>query len=308
MKKKIMLKLSVIALILILSFPWALNVSAADYTTTELETFGNLDNDSFARAESVLTTPLSSSSCSYVNGILGNSPSHIGDPNADEDFYKIYVTSTTGNKGRFAIKLENIPAGCNYDILLYDVNQAFLGSSTRAGTANEILRTPEITSSTTYYVRIIPATGTTVNPSAYYRLKLESTVVTVTSTFTATPTYLNSIGTARSNSGSVDLRTRVPADALVRKITVSATKSTSNQSYNYIMYVSSALHPTWESGAWNGEITAFTIADPTRRARARDMWYIAFSATPINPAVLNATTISNAQIIMTYEYDTAVNY
>jgi hypothetical protein len=74
------------------------------------------------------------------------------------------------------------------------------------------------------------------------------------------------------------------------------------------MYVSSGLHSTWETGEWNGEITAFNIADQTRRARARDIWYIAFSATPINPSVLNVTTISSAKIIMTYEYDKAVNY
>jgi hypothetical protein len=169
------------------------------------------------------------------------------------------------------------------------------------------VRTPEIPANTTYYLRIQPAVGTTVDPTASYRIKLEGTIVTVTQTSTATPTYLNSTGTAMSNSGVVDRRT-VPADSLVRKITVSATKSTANQSYNYKMYVSSGLHPTWETGEWDGEITAFNIADPTRRAQARDIWYIAFSATPINPSKLNVTTISNAKITMIYEYDKAVNY
>lgn len=301
-------KLFVVTLFLIMILPLAVNVSAADYTATEYETFGTFDNDSFARAETVLTTPLSSGSCSYVIGYLGNSVLFPNEPDRDQDYYKMIVSPVTGNKGRFAIKLENIPAGCNYDLLLYDQNQMVVSTSARAGSINEIVRTPEVSSSSTYYVQIIPAPGTQVNQNAPYRLKLEPTLITTTATYTATPTYLNSTGTARSNSGSIDLRNRVPADALVRKITVSATKSTANQSYNYIMYLSSFLHPTWEQGPWNGEITAFNIADPTRRARARDVWYIAFSATPINPAKLNVTTISDAKMIMTYEYDTAVNY
>ncbi|MBX4262161.1 hypothetical protein KTC96_24025 (plasmid) [Clostridium estertheticum] len=284
-----------------------IKVFAADSTTIEGESYGNLSNNTFQTADYFGTSGLTDTSSAYLTGALGNSKD-LPNPNDDRDYYKISVSSALANKGRFAIKLENIPTGCNYDLYLYDANQVQIGQSLRSGNLNEIVRTPEISSGTTYYMLVVPAPGTSVNATAKYSVKLENTVKTITSTLNSTPSTLNSKGTAKSNSGLVDLRKSVPADALVRKITVSATKSSSALSYNYIMYVSSGTHTTWETGVLNGEVTAFNIADPTKRIHAKDAWYMAFSATPINPSKLNVTTITGVKLIITYEYDNSINY
>ncbi|MCB2362102.1 hypothetical protein [Clostridium estertheticum] len=294
------------SLCIIFVFSTGIKVFAADSTTIEGESYGNLTNDTFQTADYFGTTGLTDNFSAYLTGVLGNNKN---EPiNSDIDYYEIGVSSATANKGRFAIKLENIPVGCNYNLYLYNANQVLIGQSERSGNQNEIVRTPEIPSGTTYYILVKPALGTSVNATANYSVKLENTVKTVTSTLTTTPSTLNSTGTAKSSSVLVDLRSSVPSDALVRKIKVSATKSPSALSYNYIMYVSSGTNTTWKTGVWNGEITAFNIVDPTKRVHAKDAWYVAFSATPINPRQLNVTTIKSVKLTITYEYDTSINY
>lgn len=155
----------------ILSGAMALTICAG--TTLSVSAAGNIEeresqyepgysdivvNDTFEKAETLFTYSLYKGTYYCLKGNFASN-----DERTDvRDFYKFSVTKSEGNKGRFAIILDGMATGNNFDLFLYDANQNCIASSERTGNQKDIVKTPEITSTTDYYleVRAINVSGT----------------------------------------------------------------------------------------------------------------------------------------------------
>jgi len=106
-------------------------------------------NDNFAQAWQI-----------YAGGVYDSYVWYAG----DNDYYKFILS-----RGVVQIQLTNIPAGCNYDLYLYDAGGTELTKSVNPGQTDEQV-TWSVSTGSTYYVRVRPAYG--YSQSNPYRLRL----------------------------------------------------------------------------------------------------------------------------------------
>ncbi|NLD49488.1 MAG: hypothetical protein GX660_20220, partial [Clostridiaceae bacterium] len=105
-------------------------------------------NDSVETATNISTD-------TSVNGTINIS--------TDEDFYVVNVSST----GRLTVVLDNIPWGCDYELIVYDANSQIVAGSWFSGTIPEkasIL----VDEPGDYYIRVYSYSGS--DPSSSYKL------------------------------------------------------------------------------------------------------------------------------------------
>jgi len=96
----------------------------------------------------------------YAGGIYDSYVWYDG----DNDYYKFILS-----RGVVQIQLTNIPAGCNYDLYLYDAEGKELTKSVNPDQNNEEV-TWSVSTGSTYYVRVRPVYG--YSQSHPYRLRL----------------------------------------------------------------------------------------------------------------------------------------
>lgn len=250
-------------------------------------------NSSISRPE---LFPSSAYNGSYVYGNFASNDEYTD----TEDYYRIGTGKTDGDNGSVAIKLENIPKGHNYDLYLIDQNQNVVASSKRLGNSNEIIRTPYVSSYTTYYL-LVKAETVPDHSESYYRLKMEDYIVTETKSVGLQPTTLNTSPNEWSTNAYRDMR-NLPDDAVVVSAKVSAKKSSSSKGYNNIIRVKLG-NGEYETVTWkSGDIEVPGLIGQNCSA----YWYAGFKA-----SVLTSTSIvsmNTFKITITYKYDKFINY
>lgn len=97
---------------------------------------------------------------SITQGVPINATINI---NTDEDWY--FVNATTS--GKLTVTLNNIPENCDYDIVVYDENNNYVGSSALTGNSPE-KASALINAAGNYYIRVYSWTGS--SPTANYEL------------------------------------------------------------------------------------------------------------------------------------------
>lgn len=201
----------------------ALSVSAAgeckeaESTYSPNSTVGR--NDTFEQAEIMQAPWLYDKTYTRLVGNFVSGENHI-DRN---DFYKFSTKKTTGNSGRVAITLDGIPVGHNYDLFLYDMNKKLIASSTNEGNKKEIVKTPAILTTTSYYLEVRAVSIPDDSQSNYY-ITVGDYIQTKTTTISLSPREL----TAKSNQWSSDAYGKttlsVPSDAVIVTAKISATR------------------------------------------------------------------------------------
>lgn len=288
----------------------ALNVSAVENhvereSQYEPGTSSIVYNDSFETAESLPTYLLYKKSY-YL---------HRGDFVSNEfktdtvDYYKFSVTKGEGNKGRMAIILDGMATGNNFDLYLYDANYNCIASSTRTGKQKEIVKTPEITSTTDYYLKVEATTVSGTNST--YNITVGDSIGAATVTAKLSPTTINAKPDEWSPNASKDMTRSVPKNAVVTKATVSAKKSTSSGGYNHVIRVRLNNTDNYETVAWKSG--SATIPELVGK-NCYGTWYAGFTASELpqmiagKPTYLGIVALSNFELTVSYEYDMYPEY
>lgn len=263
-----------------------------------------VNNDSFETAETFPSYLLYKKSY-YCH--RGNFESN--DKKTDvRDFYKFSVSKGEGNKGRMAIRLDGMATGNNFDLYLYDANRNCIASSNRTGKQMDIVKTPEITSTTDYYleVRAVTVSGT----NSIYNLFVEDSIKTATATAKLSPTTINATPDQWSPNAYKDM-SKVPSTAVVTKATVSAKKSSSSGGYNHVIRVKLNNADDYETVAWKSG--SATIPELVGK-KCSGTWYAGFKASELpqiiagKPTYLGIVALSNFELTVTYEYEVYPEY
>lgn len=289
----------------------ALNVSAVENhvereSQYEPGTSSIVYNDSFETAESLPTYLLYKQSY-YL---------HRGDFVSNEfktdtvDYYKFSVTKGEGNKGRMAIILDGMATGNNFDLYLYDANYRLIASSIRTGNQKDIVKTPEITSTTDYYLEVRAKTVSSTQNSTY-NIFVKDSIGSATKTAKLSPTTINSKPDQWSPNASKDMTGSVPKNAIVTKATVSAKKSSSSGGYNHVIRVRLNNKDDYETVAWTSG--SATIPELVGK-NCYGTWYAGFTASELpqliagKPTYLGIVALSNFELTVSYEYDIYPEY
>lgn len=262
-------------------------------------------NDSFETAE-LLPTLLLYKKTYYL---------HRGDFVSNEfktdtvDYYKFSVSKGEANKGRMAIILDGMATGNNFDLYLYDANYRLIASSTLTGKQKEIVKTPEITSTTDYYLKVEAVTVSGTNST--YNITVEDSIGSGTVTAKLSPITINSKPDQWSPNASKDMTKLVPTNAIVTKATVSAKKSSSSRGYNHVIRVRLNNKDDYETVAWtSGSVTIPELVGKN----CNGIWYAGFTASELPQLVggqltyLGIVTLSNFELTVSYEYDKYPEY
>ena len=288
----------------------ALNVSAVENSVEresqyEPGTSSIVYNDSFETAE-LLPTYLLYKKTYYL---------HRGDFVSNEfktdtsDFYKFSVSKGEGNKGRMAIRLDGMATGSNFDLYLYDANHNCIAESTRTGKQEGIVKTPEITNTTDYFleVRVVDVSAT----NSIYNIYVEDSIKSATKTAKLSPITINSKPDQWSPNASKDMTSSVPQNAIVTKATVSAKKSSSSGGYNHVIRVRLNNRDDYETVEWKSG--SATIPELVGK-NCYGTWYAGFTASELpqliagKPTYLGIVALSNFELTVTYEYDVYPEY
>lgn len=282
-------------------------LSTSAFAAGPLTEFENIDtanlfsDDSYTDAQVISSGPLLDKTYSYVQGGFYGASDLA-------DCYLFGLGSTSGSKGRVAIKLEGIPFGHDYNLELLDQNGNIIAYSRRAGNTNEIIRTPVVTAYTNYYVRVIPVNVPNYENSTY-RIIFDTNIVTETKTSSLTPTTLNSTSDTWSTDAYVNNST-LPADAKIVSAKVQAQRSTvNNATLNQLrVKVGSGAYQTvtWKSGDVD-------VPDLVGQ-NASGYWYAGFEAKELAVIIggqvvyLGIVSMNNFKLTVQYEYDRYLNY
>ncbi|MCM1579103.1 MAG: hypothetical protein NC078_09935 [Ruminococcus sp.] len=279
-----------------------LSVSAAGvYQEEESEhapgSIPSLCNDSYENAE---VLPVSSLLDGTYTHLIGNFASTDGYTD-NADYYKFSTKKTTGNSGRIAITLDGIPTGHDYDLYLFDSNRKLIDSSENAGTTKEVVKTPAVTVTTSYYLVVKPKTIPDHSLSSY-KITVSEYIKTATTTVSLSPRELS----AKSNQWSSDaygkITTSIPKDAVIVTAKISAERGKVNNSANNVLRVKKGKSGNYISVTWaTGDIEIKELAGKPLSAE----WYAGFKATEIPLGVntsLGFTSMYNFKVTITYEY------
>ncbi len=284
----------------------ALNVSAAEVYNERESQYepGYSDivvNDTFEKAELFPSYLLHQGTYYCLRGNFESNDLHID----RSDFYKFSVTKSEGNKGRIAIRLDNMATGNNFDLYLYDANYNCISSSKQLGNKKEVVKTPEITTTTDYFLEVRAVTVSSTQNSIY-NLFVEDYIITETKTAKLSPITINAKPDQWSPNASKDMTRYVPTNAIVTKATVSAKKSSSSGGYNHVIRVRLNNTDDYEAVAWkSGEATIPELVGKN----CYGTWYAGFTASELpqiiagKPTYLGIVALSNFELTVTYEYD-----
>jgi len=274
--------------------------AAGVLTESETSSFHNddLDNAQFVSTNSILKKTL----YSYISGGFYGEDDVL-------DCYEFSTSKTTGSEGRFAIKMEGIPSGHNYDLYLLDQNGDVIAASTRASNRNEIVKITEKASSyTTLYVVVQPVSVPDYEKSSY-RLIFDEYIATGTKKLSFSPTQI----TTTSGTWSSDVSasgTSIPSNALITSATISASKSTVVNGIGY------QLHARVGSGAYtrvnwsSGDIALPELVGQN----ASGTYFAGFTATEIKVKIgsryeyLGFMSMKSFKMTVNYEYDKLSTY
>lgn len=288
----------------------ALNVSAA---TVYREHESNYDpgysdvvaNDSFEKAELFPAFSLYNGRTYYC--LRGDFASN--EKKTDTiDYYKFSVTKGEGNKGRYAIRLDNMASGNNFDLYLYDANRNCIAYSTRTGNQKDIVKTPEITATTDYYLVVRAETKSSTQNSTY-DIFVEDYIKTETKTVNPSPTTL----TTKPDVWSPDATAKVsvPANAIVTEAKVTATKVGTN-AYDHVIRVKLTDKGEYATVSWkSGEVK---IPDLVGVNCSGQNWYVGFMASELPQMIGGQLTYTGyvslkiTKLTVTYEYDCYPDY
>lgn len=274
--------------------------AASVLTENETSTFNNddLDNAKFLSTNSILNKTL----YSYILGGFYGEEDVL-------DCYEFSTSKTTGSEGRFAIKMEGIPSGHNYNLYLFDENGDIIAASTRASNRNEIVKITEKASRyTTLYVVVQPVTVPDYEKSSY-RLIFDEYIATGTKKLTFLPTQVTTTSGAWSSDVSAS-GTSIPSNASITSATISASKSTVVNGIGYQLRakVGSGAYTqvNWSSG---------DIALPELVGQnASGTYFAGFTATEIMVKVgnryqyLGFMSMKSFKMTVNYEYDKLSTY
>lgn len=288
----------------------ALNVSAAEIheereSQYEPGTSSIVYNDSFETAELLPVYLLYRKSYSLHRGNFVSNEFKTD----TVDYYKFSLSKGDGNKGRIAITLDGMATGNDFDLYLYDANYNCIASSTRTGKQKEIVKTPEITSTTDYYLKVEAVTVSGTNST--YNITVGDSIGSATVTAKLSPTTINSKPDEWSPNASKDMTRTVPQNAVVTKATVSAKKSTSSGGYNHVIRVRLNNNDNYETVAWKSG--SATIPELVGK-NCYGTWYAGFKASELpqmiggKPTYLGIVALSNFELTVSYEYDMYPEY
>lgn len=282
----------------------ALSVSAAGDCQEEESTYSPNStvgrNDTFEQAEIMQASWLYDKTYTRLVGNFVSGENHID----KYDFYKFSTKKTTGNSGRVAITLDGIPVGHDYDLYLYDANKKLIASSTNEGNKKEIVKTPAILTTTSYYLEVRAETIPDDSQSNYY-ITVGDYIKTKTTTVSLSPREL----TAKSNQWSSDAYGKttlsVPADAVIVTAKISATRGSANNSANNVLRVKNGKNGQYISVTWTtGDIEVTELAGQ----KCNNDWYAGFKATElpllsVGPnSYLGFVSMYTFKVTITYEY------
>ena len=261
-------------------------------------------NDNFEKAETLSTYSLYKGTYYCLRGNFESNEERTD----ERDFYKFSVTKSEGNKGRFAIVLDGMATGNNFDLFLYDANQNLIASSELTGKEKEVVKTPEITSTTNYYleVRALNVSGT----NSTYNIFVKDSIGTGTVTANLSPSTLNATPDQWSPNAISD-QTKLPSDATVTKATVSAKKSSSSGGYNHVIRVKLNNSDDYETVAWtSGDATISALEGK----KCCGIWSVGFKASELpqliagKPTYLGIVALNTLKLTVSYEYDIYPEY
>lgn len=204
------------------------------------------NNNEYTGAQLIFASSLLDKTYPYVQG------SFYG-PKDTADHYKFSLGKSSGSNGRIAIKLEGIPTGHDYEIYLLDQNgNEITRSSISKKNSNRIIKTPPITTSTNYYIKIEPIDIPDYSNSSY-RIIFDTHIVAGTKTADLLPNTLNSTNNVWSPYANVNLSS-LPNGSIVTNATIQANKSFVNNTYNNQLRVKSLKNNkdevvNWKAGA-----------------------------------------------------------
>ena len=265
-------------------------------------------NGSFEKAAYFPVSSLLKKTYSYLQG---NFRSDLSKGYIDEaDYYRFTTGQTEGNSGRFAIKLEGIPAGHDYDLFLFDSNKNLIDESTRSGNKNEIVRTPAIKNNGTSYYLLVKPVNVPDSDVSNYRIVVDEYIATVTQTVSLSPTSLSAKPDVWSADAYKDMR-NLPEDAVIVDAKVSAKKNTSvENAYNNMLRVKIGngeyIPVTWASGDINVPQLVGT--------KCSAYWYVGFKASELPIFVggklttIGSVSMNTFKLTIKYEYDKLASY
>lgn len=287
----------------------ALNVSAVEvYEEREMlsETYNEANwNDTINTAETIPVSLLYDETYYMLRGNFTTDTFHTD----RRDFYKFHIGKTTGHNGRVAIRLDSIASGNNFDLYLYDANQNLIASSKRTGNQKDIVKTPEITSYTDYFLEVRAETIT--NASTLYNIFVEDYYFTTTKTVKLSPSTLNATPDKWSADAYRDMTSYVNPTAVVTKAKISATKSKSSGGYNHVIRVKLNKNDDYVTVSWNSG--AVEIPGLVGK-NAYGTWYAGFKASELpqmiggKPTYLGIVALSDLTLEVTYDYQIYTEY
>ena len=174
-----------------------------------------------------------------------------------------------------------------------------VASSTNSGNSNEVVKTPEITGSGTYYIKVEAVT--VPDPSASsYRIKVNEYITTKTVTASLTPRTLITTKDTWSADASID-ESKLPADAKIVSAKVSATKPSQTAAYNDMLRVKIGKNGSYVTVTWkSGEIDVPELVGQN----CCGIWYAGFKASMLSGvSALDSISMSSFKLIIEYEYD-----
>lgn len=209
----------------------------------------------------------------------------------DYDVFKFYAIQGD----RFAISLQNIPAGDDYDLYLFDASYTLLASSWRAGNTNEIVRY-DVPTSGYYYVVVAPYIVIS-NGDSFYRLNFIDRIKSGTYTASLSPSSVSSPGSGYySPIASVNLTNNlvIPEGAIVKRIEALGTVSPSLG--NTYRQVGNAIEGLWHTSiSGSGLFPTITISN---QLLVKTTWYARYYS-----LAMSSSTWSSIQLKIDYEYD-----
>ena len=214
----------------------------------------------------------------------------------DTDVFKF--SAYTGDK--FAVRLNGIEAGNNFDLYLLNSNFEVIGQSLRVNNANEIVRF-DVPSADDYYIRVTPLSTDGYANDVYY-LTFYNRIKTGSYTATLSPTSISRQGSSTpSSTATVNLTSNssIPTGATVRSVQAQGTISPSlGNTFRQVLNTAENVWHTSNQGGTN--FTDITIDD---QLPVKTSWSVRFYSL----ATLKSTW-SSPKLNISYEYDQTLSW
>lgn len=214
----------------------------------------------------------------------------------DTDIFKF--TAYSGD--RFAVRLNGIEAGNDFNLFLLNSNYDVIDQSVRTNNANEIVRF-DVPSTGNYYILVLPLSTDGYSNDVYY-LTFHNRIKTGSYTASLSPTSISRQGSGTlSSTATVNLsnNTAIPNGATVRSVQAQGTISPSLG--NTFRQVLNATENVWHTSNQGG--TSFTDITIDDQLPVKTSWSVRFYSL----ATLKSTW-SSPKLNISYEYDQTLSW